>query len=560
MASSRASNIRRARRPPASAPKPKVRHLTFLLLRRDIKKPEAALKTPGLLHRTPLPAGYEFEGILYVFAPPPKEPRWVAFVKEGFPDGISFSPSAAAAAVLFVKADSRWFAVTFGQGRHLLTSDSYEIDFGLRVTLNTVDEKKLRSLDSRTFDELTVHTRRQVSRSSALDAFSVDIAQDLLGAVTGEPSDSTLAKRLAGRDALALTGPITFLELATRCRALLTAYKGTQYQQKFPWVDNIRLVRDSKVLEALNDELLRALNAGDLQKIHLAPPEVIPWDDVAGFRYPGERDGSGEPHPDLDLTECLAVLAAREGLEVEDLDLSLDDLKRIKIRAVFEEHSSEVEKWTLYNCLVAELRSADALHVLSAGQWFRIEKNFATQTLQEAAALVKEFKGLPSATPHEDEGTYNEKAARTSSGLVLLDRKLIKSKGAQTAIEACDLFSSSGQFIHVKRKVRSSTLSHLFAQGTVATETFLRDEHFRKDLKELVEKQNPGAAKLLGNPAQKPDPTRYEIVFAVITDAPKEDWPQALPFFSQLNLVRNARRLSMFGFRVSLCRIGEAVP
>ncbi|OJT21974.1 hypothetical protein BO221_24845 [Archangium sp. Cb G35] len=545
------------KRTAASSPKPKSRHLTLLLLHKDIKKPEDALRLPDL-DGTPLPPDFEFEGVLYLFEPPPKEPRWVAFIKEGFHDGISFSPSAAAAAVLFVKADSRWFAVTFGQGRHLLKSDSYEIDFGLKVTLNTVDEKKLRSLDSRTFDELTVHTRRQVSRSSALDAFSVDVAQDLLGAVTGEPEDPALAKRLAGRDALALTGPLSFSELATRCRALLKAYKGTQYQQKFPWVDNIRLVRDPKRIETLNNELLRALNSGDLQKLHLAPPEVIPWDDVAGFRYPGERNGRAEPHADLDLTECLKALASHQGVEVNDLDLSLDELKRSKIRAVFEEHSSEVEKWTLYNCLVAELQDEDALHVLSAGQWFRVEKNFAAQTLQEASALVKELKSLPGSIPHEDEETYNKRAAHTTSSLVLLDKKLLKSKGAQTRIEACDLFSASGQFIHVKRKVRSSTLSHLFAQGAVAAETFLRDEHFRKSFKAQVEALNPVIAKILDSPAEKPDPTKYEIVFAVITNAAKKSWPQALPFFSQLNLVRNAQRLRMFGFGVSLCRIGES--
>lgn len=534
--------------------KPKSRHLTILLLRKDVKKPEDALKTA--LDGTPLPADSEFEGILYLSESPPRQPRWVAFVEEGFPGGITLEPSGTTAGVLILKADSRWFAITFGQGRHLLKSDCHEVDFGLKVTLNTVDEKKLRSLDSRTFDELTVHTRRQVSRSSALEAFSVDVAQDLLGAVTGEPADSSLAKRLAGRDALSLTGPITFSELATRCEALLKAYKGTQYQQKFPWVDNIRLVRDSKLIKALDEELVQTINAREFQKIHLAPPEVISWDDVPGFRYPGERAGSQEPHPDLDLTECLEALAARAGVNADEFELSLDDLKRGRIRAVFEESSSEQEKWSIYNCLVAELRTTDALHVLSAGQWFRVEKNFATQTLQEASALVKELKNLPAAGSLDDEGSYNEEAARTSNEPVLLDKKLLKSKDAKTPIEVCDLFSSSGQFIHVKRKVRSSTLSHLFAQGSVAAETFLRDEHFRKSLKAQLEKRRPALAKLLGNPTEKPDASQYEVVFAIITASPKEEWPRALPFFSQLNLVRNARRLSMFGFKVSLCRIG----
>ncbi|SEM83036.1 sporadically distributed protein, TIGR04141 family [Stigmatella aurantiaca] len=53
-----------------------------------------------------------------------------------------------------------------------------------------------------------------------------------------------------------------------------------------------------------------------------------------------------------------------------------------------------------------------------------------------------------------------------------------------------------------------------------------------------------------------PSPGNYEIVFAIIT-ASKREWPEALPFFSQLNFVRNAKRLSGYGFKVSLCRIEE---
>ncbi|MFY0578048.1 DUF6119 family protein [Cystobacter fuscus] len=73
-------------------------------------------------------------------------------------------------------------------------------------------------------------------------------------------------------------------------------------------------------------------------------------------------------------------------------------------------------------------------------------------------------------------------------------------------MEACDLFSASGQFIHVKRKLRSSSLSHLFSQGTVAAETFLGDEKFRKDVKKAVAEQNPVIAGRLGDPRRDPIP------------------------------------------------------
>ncbi|WNG27806.1 hypothetical protein F0U62_30205 [Cystobacter fuscus] len=542
--------------PSGSIRKTKTRNLTLLLIRKEFKSPAEALKDAGLLDEWSLPGDFEFEGSLHVSKPPLKEPRWASFVKEGFPEEIEFSQSATAAAVLFIKADSRMFAVTFGQGRHLLKPDSYEIDFGLKVTLNTVDQRKLRSLDLRTFEELTVHTRRQVSRSSSLEAFNVDVFRDLLGSVTGEPSDESLAKRLTGRDALAFSGAIAFPDLADKCKTLLGHYRSELYKTNFPWVDNVRQIRDASTIDRLNDKLVRAINAHDMERIHLAPPEVIEWNDVS-FLYPGEHLGTVEAHIDLDLGDCLAALASREGVEPEDFHLSLETLKQQKIRTVSEDASLLPERWSLYKCLVAELNEEGALCILSAGQWFKVEKTFAAQTLEDTVALVKDIKHLPVALPNQEEGDYNELAAGSRKHLVLLDRKNKKAKGARTAIEACDLFSASGQFIHVKRKLRSSSLSHLFSQGTVAAETFLGDEKFRKDVKKAVAEQNPIIAGRLGDPTKRPDPSRYEVVFAIMTTTPQAKWPQALPFFSQLNLVRKAAHLRLLGFQVALYRIEE---
>ncbi|MDC0711914.1 TIGR04141 family sporadically distributed protein [Stigmatella sp. ncwal1] len=531
--------------------KPPTRNLTFLLIKKEFKTFEEALKEPLPRRQKQLPADYGFEGTLYTSESPAKKPRWVSFVEEGFPEGIPIDPSSTPGAVLLLKADSRLFALTFGQGRHLLKADACEVDFGLKVTLNMVDAAKLRSLDMRTFEESTLHTRRQVSRNSSLDAFNVDVIRDLLGAVTGEPPDAGFAKRLTGRDALTLTGAVLFSELANTCKVLLKAYKENKYKENFAWVDNIRLVKDGFLREELNQQLMQAINKGELHKIHLAPPEVIDWTQ-AGFRYPSERVGVDEPHSDLDITECLEALAKRAGGSASALELTLDDFKKGKIRVVYEDSSYEHEQWPLYNCLVAELSGKESLHILSAGQWFKIEKTFAAQTLKDAKGFVKELTGFPAARPGETEGDYNARVAQGSKSLALLDKHLLKSKGARTPIEPCDLFSLSGQFIHIKRKVRSSALSHLFSQGSVAAETFLRDDSFRKKLKAAMTQQNPSLAALLDDPI----PSNYEIVFAVITGS-KREWPEALPFFSQLNFVRHAQRLSGYGFKVSLCRIEE---
>jgi Family of unknown function (DUF6119) len=53
-----------------------------------------------------------------------------------------------------------------------------------------------------------------------------------------------------------------------------------------------------------------------------------------------------------------------------------------------------------------------------------------------------------------------------------------KNGGGRSSIEICDLLSSEKAFVHVKAKTKSSTLSHLFAQGLNSAQAF-RDRGFR---------------------------------------------------------------------------------
>ncbi len=532
----------------------KTRNLTFLLLRKSIKTPDEALKSPG--EHTPHPV-LGNESWLYLVPAVAREPRWFDFLREAAATPLPGLTGGVPSGVLFIEASSRLFALTFGQGRHLLKPEAHELDFGLKVTLNTADPAKLRSLDLRTFEELTVHTRRQVSRGSALDAFSVDVTRDLLRAFTGEPRDPELAKRFTGKDALILNGPLTFPDLPKKCAQLLQAFEGQEYRTTFPWVDNIQPIRDSAQVARLNEQMLKLLKDRTLEKAHLAPPDMVGWEEVAGFHYPGER--SKDMHPDLDLEECLDAIAASAHVRPEDFSPTFEDLKRYKIRAVHDESTREVEQWPLYACLVLELELDNALYVLSGGQWFRIEKLFVNDIAKKAERLARTVQNLPPAVVNQKEDSYNAYASRASTSLALLDKKLIKCTGARTSVEPCDLFSNERQFIHVKRKTRSSTLSHLFSQGLVSAEAFLKDPGFRKALKDRVTAARPVLGTLLGDPSSKPVPSEFEVIFAVITGAnrTRTQWPLSLPFFSLLNLTIAAERLELLGFKVGICHIPE---
>src|SRR5207244_3420860 len=148
--------------------------------------------------------------------------------------------AASSGAVLFVESSRRLFAVTFGQGRHLLEPETLESDFGLKVVLNTVAPDQLKSVDAKTIDETTMHTRRDVSRDSSFAAFGLDVSRDLLRAVTGTPQDDTLGPRLTGSDALGLHTRAQVPQLPALATRLLEAYQAEHYKEHFDFIDYLR--------------------------------------------------------------------------------------------------------------------------------------------------------------------------------------------------------------------------------------------------------------------------------------------------------------------------------
>src|ERR1044071_3066371 len=135
---------------------PRVHSLTVLLLGHSIAEPEDALKKPEELTRYELRADLDFTGMLFLRDPQAGEPSWKRFVEPGLVQALPPLANASNSAVLFVRTGGRILAITFGHGRHLLKTGVHETDFGLKVVLNSVDEKKLRSIDVHRFEELAL--------------------------------------------------------------------------------------------------------------------------------------------------------------------------------------------------------------------------------------------------------------------------------------------------------------------------------------------------------------------------------------------------------------------
>lgn len=516
----------------------KLRYLTLLLLKDDIQAFEDAIRNASSLERFELKADLPFDGIVYLRTSDYRRPPWVPFVELGTAEGLGVLSSLSSSAVLFLSAANRKFAFVFGVGgRGMLRRDVIEPDFGLKVALNAVDPGRLRSIDVHTIEELTVHTRRQVSRASALDTFGIDVSRDLLRSVTGEPRDLEVAKRVSGADALALAAYVEFPQLGEKCQHLLDLHGAEDYKQHFAWIDHLRSVGDPDVIGDLDRALRSATAQSRSAQPHLAPPEPLDWERVEGFTFSTESD-SQDKHPDLELDDYLLGLADPD-------DLSVERMREDRVLVWRTDAAQPVEEWPVYDCLVFEAELNDRLYVLTRGRWFQVALEFAQEVKSRVGQLPQASVVLPDARSKENEGDYNARVAQ-SAGYVLMDRERLRASGAASDIEFCDLMTDSGHLIHVKRWSRSATLSHLFAQGTVSAETLLRDASFRNAVRAVIGASRPDLTDLIS--VSRPDPARFEVVYSVIG---KPEGPERLPFFSQLALMQAADRLQLLGFRVS---------
>lgn len=154
---------------------------------RDGNTPPADYKKVTL--RPTLP--YEAEA--YLLPNRPTTPDWWAFVEPYCEVAEESRPlNRASSFILLLKVKSRVFAATFGHGFTALDRSALESDFGLKAALNSVDPKKLRSLQARNIDPTTVSKQLVVNQDAALSVFDVDWYQDLLSKMEYQPTPRLL--------------------------------------------------------------------------------------------------------------------------------------------------------------------------------------------------------------------------------------------------------------------------------------------------------------------------------------------------------------------------------
>jgi len=142
--------------------------------------------------------------------------------------------------------------------------------------------------------------------------------------------------------------------------------------------------------------------------------------------------------------------------------------------------------------------------------------------------------------------------------LLNLDQVKASPAGAAGAnLEPCDFLSREKEFIHLKDGHGSAPISHLWSQGVVAAESFVRDETFQRAVRANAIKRQKKAKKtafelLLPDGRSKPVASDYKVIYGIMRHPYKASKKLGLPFFSKVSLRAAANRIELMGYTIEV--------
>jgi uncharacterized protein (TIGR04141 family) len=428
--------------------------------------------------------------------------------------------------------------LTFGHVSHYAKPDSYEYDFGLIVTLNSVDPAALKSTDI--FEPGSARRRRvQIPSAADLTLFDLDNDSNVLKSLTGRTKTSRahLFKNATGASNLRISAQVTPDTLISLCEHLFDIYNSDEYKLLFPDINSVRPVGDPSKVSVLNAKLL-----GDIfsrsDSVSLAIPDIINYNESLFTTFTGA--GSSSLYDDVNIRDFYDYIDAKgASLNI----LTVDDLKRFRLVLVNED-GNDRDPYPFYKSIIYDtaLPGDGAVYHLTDGQWYRFDDDYIERM---RAQLDPFFIVDPAliAFNHGTEGVYNQAATAPLPDSVCLDTTNISPSG-NTQIEPCDIYTlDHGKALlrHVKISTHSSLLSHLFNQAVVSIEILKLEPKSSQKLMALVLAKG-GAQNMLA-PIQSGS---FSVQFGIVTKKDPTLKSDNLPLFSRMSLLRALKSLKLY--------------
>ena len=452
-------------------------------------------------------------------------------------------------AIVFIPNNDRFFALTFGYTYHYLKEHAYEYDFGLRITLNSIDPNALKSTDILN-PENSLRQRIQSPTGSDITFFNFDrdssIIRHLAGKVKNEYKG--LFSSITGASNLSINIKKTPNEIPDLLSQLLTLYNKDSYKQSFPDIHNIIPLHDPEVIDKLNKELMKAFYERHM-KLVLSIPDITDPDNALNIYFSGAGQKQGIIYQDVYIDYYREYLANNS-----KTNITINDLNKHSMN-ICDDDGTPKRSYSIFKSLLFDCQQGNEHFHLCEGIWYQIDNSYLERLKNFLDPYFYDDNSLPKYR-HESEEDYNASITGNDVKYICLDRTNISPPG-QSAVEPCDIYtvdekSKTAIFYHVKLSTRSSTLSHLFNQGLNSIELLRLNDYARNKIKELIKKSTSGKSK---NQIEAIDNDNLRVVYVIITKKKNADKSLNLPLFSRISLKRCLNTLKLMKIDAKICFI-----
>lgn len=508
------------------------------------------IKKPNLKREDFEVSGTRCQLVYFESETPKANPPWLNFANEQLKQPITFAgTSRNANALLSLEIDNRRLVAAFGRSASsLLRRRKFERDFGIRTAMNLCGNEGIRQTRTQTQSLTPTLIERQVAQPVDSFVFGLSEAEDLKS-MAAHLKDNPLIT-LQGRDHLTFKGmgseKLTWSKLLRHCKEFLSAYAKDDFAKLFPNYRNFKTA-DENDSERLDEELIKVLQAGRLDKIMLWIPEFLPAEDIS-FTYSDHEIKENVVYAHLDPAQLKNIL------KLDSLTVGKLHEKRIWAYSHAEERVLSNKWWTLYECIVFEHKLGEHHFVLTDGEWKVVAGDFYKSVIDFVSTKVVEtlpdklFAGISIFDPKlskNREGVFNDEVCRRRPNSIKFDTAKLRIGLARSDKEFCDILDITDdgkiRIINCKPFGGSSSISYLFAQTRFYCESFVRDQTFLGNIRAHIEaSSSPIKQEYLDKiPELIEDNSgnRYQVCLWILYDK-NEKTPKAtnLPFMAQYEL------------------------
>lgn len=491
-------------------------------------------------------------------------------VNNQYSGGILFIQNINSSNKNYSKQPKALWAITFGAGHTWIDSTKVDDLCGIRIAIRLNDPQEIRSINTNTLESKPKQVRTTTPTGSEINEFSFDEFRDFLTRINLSGSLKQGRNILKIRAADSISIPIK-PDVNSVCEAIeqLEEILSREPNSGLAHLENLRPERNKNRIKLLDEQLIEALQ--DDNTTH-----------PIGFMYPyNVFDSEGEPTEFklINIPRQFAFNGSRKSRHFPPKNISeLFGSLLSAITSNKDKTASAKQLTTLINSAKVQLfndgghmgrpvrlrdwltneqtvsSDPDHRYYLLNGKWFQLENSYIQQIETELSKIV-EKSVTPEPLPHwsqdiPNEGKYNEILANAQDGL-LLDKMLITLNNSSLRLEACDVLTKGGHFIHVKLTDSSATASHLVLQALNSAELLSYDSDVQEKLKCII------SSVCTSNTRHDPKEFTHipKTVTLVLAKSNATMTADSLYMFTKVSIVRAFKVLHRIGITLNVCFI-----